>query len=131
MNNQKMIDIAYMLLRVASGFMFMHHGGQKLFGWFGGMPGGKELVLMSQTGIGGILEFFGGLLILLGLATRVTAFLMSGTMAVAYFQFHQPQGLLPIQNKGELAALYCFLFLFMAAYGGGPYSLDAIIRKKR
>lgn len=131
MNNQKMIDIAYLLLRVASGFMFMHHGGQKLFGWFGGMPGGKELVLMSQTGIGGILEFFGGLMIVLGLATRVTAFLMSGTMAVAYFQFHQPQGLMPIQNKGELAALYCFVFLFMAAYGGGPYSLDAVLRKKR
>lgn len=126
-----MIDITFLLLRVASGFMFMHHGGQKLFGWFGGMPGGKELVLMSQTGIGGILEFFGGLLIVLGLATRVTAFLMSGTMAVAYFQFHQPQGLMPIQNKGELAALYCFIFLFMAAYGGGPYSLDAVLRKKR
>ena len=73
----------------------------------------------------------GGALIVLGLFTRPTAFVLSGMMAVAYFQFHAPGGFWPTVNGGVPAVLYCFLFLFMAAYGGGPYSLDAIIRKKR
>lgn len=129
MQRTKATEIVFFVFRVVVGFLFMHHGGQKLFGWFGGMPGGAPLELVSQTGIGGILEFFGGLLIIVGLATRVVAFILCGQMAVAYFQFHQPKGTLPIQNMGEPAVLYCFIFMFIAAYGGGPYSLDAMIKK--
>jgi putative oxidoreductase len=80
--------------------------------------------LLSMSGIGGILEFFGGLLLLMGLFTRPVAFLLSGQMAVAYFLYHAPQGFLPLQNKGELAALYSFLFLFLFFAGGGEWSID-------
>lgn len=119
--------MTHFLLRVVAGFLFMHHGGQKLFGWFGGIPpGGGAAPLGSQAGIGGAIEFFGGLLVLLGLFTRPVAFVLAGEMAVAYFQFHQPQGLAPIQNHGEPAVLYCFLFLFFAAWGPGEWSLDAL-----
>src|SRR5215210_3319762 len=97
MNRDQAIQITLFLLRVVAGLLFLQAGGMKLFAWFGGMPGGMKLELMSQTGIGGILEFFGGLLILLGLFTRPVAFLLSGEMAVAYFQFHQPNGAWPIQ----------------------------------
>jgi putative oxidoreductase len=128
--NQKLVDIAFFLLRVVTGFLFIQFGGMKLFGWFGGMPGGPP-ALMSQVGIGGILEVFGGALILVGLFTRPVAFILSGEMAVAYLQFHQPKGMWPIQNQGVPAALLCFIFLFMAAYGGGAWSLDALIRRKR
>jgi len=117
----------HFLLRVVSGFLFMQHGGQKLFGWFGGIPpAGGPAPLWSQAGIAGALEFFGGILILLGLFTRPAAFLLAGEMAVAYFQFHQPRGMLPIENHGEPAVLYCFLFLFFAAWGAGEWSLDAL-----
>jgi len=120
------------LLRVVAGFLFMHHGGQKLFGWFGGVPpGGGAVPLWSQAGIGGALEFFGGLLVLLGLFTRPAAFVLAGEMAVAYFQFHQPRGAMPIQNHGEPAVLYCFLFLFFAAWGPGEWSLDALRWRRR
>jgi len=121
--------IAFFLLRVVSGFMFMQAGAAILFGWFGGMGGGK-LVLMSQTGLGGILEFFGGLAMVLGLFTRPVAFVLSGTMAVAYWQFHFPHGRWPLQNQGMAAALFCFVFLYIAAQGGGEWSLDAY-RKRR
>jgi putative oxidoreductase len=102
----------------------------KLFGWFGGMPGGGSPPLMSEVGIGGILEFFGGIAILLGLLTRPVAFILAGEMAVAYWQFHAPNGAWPIQNHGEPAVLLCFIFLFFAAYGGGPWSLDALLRRR-
>jgi putative oxidoreductase len=86
---------------------------------------------MSQVWIGGMLELIGGFLILLGLFTRPTAFILSGEMAVAYWQFHAPNGTWPIQNHGEPAVLLCFIFLYMAARGGGDYSLDALMRGRR
>jgi putative oxidoreductase len=103
-----------------------------LFGWFGGMPDGAKVTLMSQTGIGGILEFFGGILIVLGLLTRPVAFVLSGMMAVAYWQFHfYPTGGWPMQNGGVPAVLLCFIFFYMAAKGGGAWSLDALIKSRR
>jgi len=86
---------------------------------------------MSQVGIGGILEFFGGIAIMLGLLTRPVAFILSGMMAVAYWQFHAPQGGWPLQNQGVPAVLFCFIFLYMAAQGAGDWSLDAFVRRKR
>ncbi len=124
--------VTHFLLRVVVGFLFMHHGGQKLFGWFGGIPpNGGPAPLGTQAGIAGVIEFLGGLLVLLGLFTRPVAFVLAGEMAVAYFQFHQPQGLAPIQNHGEPAVLYCFLFLFLAAWGPGEWSLDALRWRRR
>jgi len=124
--------ITYFLLRVVSGFLIFQPGGMILFGWFGGMPGGEKLNLMSQTGIGGILECFGGILIMLGLCTRPVAFILSGMMAVAYWQFHfWPSGGWPMQNQGTPAVLLCFIFLYMAAKGGGAWSLDALIKNRR
>jgi putative oxidoreductase len=82
-------------------------------------------------GIGGVLEFIGGILIMLGLFTRPVAFILSGMMAVAYWQFHAPSGAWPLQNQGVPAVLFCFIFLYMAAQGGGDWSLDALIRRKR
>src|SRR5262247_1764371 len=96
-------EITYFLLRVVSGFLFIQSGGLILFGWFGGMCGGAKVNLMSETGIGCVLEFFGGILILLGLSTRPIAFILSGMMAVAYWQFHFPNGHWPIQNQGMAA----------------------------
>jgi putative oxidoreductase len=125
-------EITYFLLRVVSGFLLMQTGGLILFGWFGGMPGGAKVALTSQTGIGGVLEFFGGILILLGLCTRPVAFILSGMMAVAYWQFHfWPSGGWPLQNQGTPAVLLCFIFLYMAAKGGGAWSLDALIKSRR
>ena len=124
-------QITYFLLRVVCGFLFIQTGGLILFGWFGGMPGGEKVRLLSQTGIGGILEFFGGILILLGLCTRPVAFILSGMMAVAYWQFHFPMGHWPLQNQGMPAVLFCFIFLYMAAKGAGEWGLDALIRRKR
>ena len=124
-------DVAYFILRVVSGFLFAQSGAVILFGWFGGMPGGAKVVLMSQTGLGGIIEFFGGLLVLLGLFTRPAALLMSGTMAVAYFQYHAPNGRWPLQNNGLPAVLFCFIFLYIAAAGSGRWGLDSLTGKNR
>jgi putative oxidoreductase len=112
------------VLRIVSAFLFMQHGMQKLFG-YPGAPQAGGLELLSMTGIAGILETFGGALLLLGLFTQPVAFVLSGQMAVAYFQVHAPQGFWPVLNRGELAALYCFVFLYFAAAGGGPWSIDA------
>jgi len=132
MNMKRAIEATYFLLRAVSGFLFMQSGAVILFGWFGGMPGATSPPpLMSQTGIGGILEFFGGILVLLGLFTRPVAFILSGMMAVAYWQFHAPQGGWPLQNQGMPAVLFCFIFLYIAARGGGDWSLDALLRRKR
>jgi putative oxidoreductase len=125
------VEISYFLLRIVAGLLFFQAGSLKLFGWFGGMPGGGTAQLMSQVGIAGVLEVFGGILIMLGLATRPVAFILSGEMAVAYWQFHAPHGAWPILNQGQPAVLFCFIFLFMAAQGGGQWSLDALIRAKR
>jgi putative oxidoreductase len=123
--------VTYFLLRVVAGLLLFQAGGLLLFGWFDGAPGGQSVTLMSQMGIGGVLEFFGGIAALLGLFTRPAAFVLSGMMAVAYWQFHAPQGLWPVQNQGMPAVLLCFIFLFMAAQGAGEWSLDALLRRKR
>src|SRR5437870_1971279 len=127
MNTNRLVQITYFLLRIVAGFLFIQTGGVILFGWFGGMPAGQTVRLLSQTGIGGILEFFGGILIMLGLFTRPVAFILSGMMAVAYWQFHFPNGRWPVQNEGMPAVLFCFIFLYMAARGAGEWSLDALI----
>lgn len=129
MNRARLNEIAFFLLRVVSGLLFLQAGSMKFLGWFGGVPGsnGTPVKFLTQVGIGGFLEFFGGIAILLGLATRPVAFLLCGEMAVAYWQFHAPKGTWPIQNHGESAVLFCFIFLFVAAHGGGAWSLDALI----
>ncbi len=115
---------AYAMLRIAAGLMFAFHGAQKLFGFLSTHPQPR---VGSQIWIGGIIEFFGGLLVALGLNTRWAAFICSGTMAVAYFQFHWKFALgskfFPAINQGELAALYCFVFFLIACRGGGVWSL--------
>lgn len=105
--------------------IFMQHGSQKLFGLPAGGGPPAPLVLLSLTGVAGVLEFFGGMLLLLGLFTRPVAFLLSGEMAVAYFRMHAPQALLPIVNHGELPVVLCFVFLYFAFAGGGSWSVDA------
>lgn len=109
------------VLRIVTALLFIPHGTQKLFG----VPGAQQAVpaLVSMMGVAGILECIGGLLILVGVFTRPVAFLLSGEMAVAYFTAHAPRGFWPILNQGELAALYCFVFLYLAVAGGGPWSL--------
>jgi putative oxidoreductase len=111
----------------------MQHGSQKLFHYPPtGAPGPvMPFDLMSQTGFAGILEFFGGMLLLLGLFTRPVAFILAGEMAVAYFQVHAPRAFLPIVNRGELAMILCFLFFYFAFAGGGPWSVDALMRLRR
>jgi len=119
----KLTELTFFLLRVVSGLLFCQAGCVKLFGWFGGMPPGTEMTM--QLHIGAVLEVFGGIAIMLGLFTRPVAFILSGEMAVAYFQFHQPNGVWPVQNHGGEAVLFCFIFLYMAAHGGGALSVDA------
>lgn len=120
------VEPIYALLRVVAGLLFAQHGAQKLFGVLGGEVAGEPLMILA-----GVIEFGGGLLIAIGLLTPIVAFLASGQMAAAYFMAHVPQGFWPIQNGGELAALYCFLFLYVAARGGGPYSVDGRFGKRR
>lgn len=115
--------ITLLLLRVVVGFLFSLHGAQKLFGAFEG----NVALIASLMGVAGILEFFGGLMILVGLVTRPVAFLLAGQMAVAYFTAHSPQGFWPIENGGEKAAFYAFLFLYLSARGPGRWSLDAMM----
>jgi putative oxidoreductase len=117
----------YAVLRVVAGLLFVCHGLQKVFGMFGEHGGGHVPTLMLAAGW---IEIVGGLLIALGLFTSIAAFISSGEMAVAYFMVHAPHGALPIVNKGELAVLYCFLFLYIAARGTGPYGLDAMLAKR-
>jgi putative oxidoreductase len=134
MNRDKAIQIAALLLRVVAGLLFMQHGGQKILDWFGGIPAefGGHPPMWSQTWIGGVLELGGGLAVMLGLFTRFAAFIASGEMAVAYFQFHyKPDKFWPIENGGAPATLFAFIFLFFAAFGGGPWSLDTLFWGKR
>lgn len=121
----KLEPTAYALLRATSGFMFLFHGLQKLFGLYGG----KTQPAWTQLWFGGVIELLCGALIMLGLFTRPAALLASGTMAVAFFQFHVAGNFagwhwLPVLNKGELAAVYAFVFLLVAARGPGAFSLD-------
>lgn len=112
------------VLRIITALLFMQHGGQKLFGFPAASP--VETGLFSLMGVAGVLELFGGLLILLGWFTRPVAFLLAGQMAVAYFMAHASRGWWPLLNKGELAILYCFVFLYLTAAGGGAWSLDRL-----
>ena len=113
------------VLRIVAAFMFMLAGTTKLFAFPAGMPHGGTAKLASEIGVGGVLEVFGGALLLLGLFTRPVAFLLAGEMAVAYFQFHFPNSFWPTVNGGVSAALYCFVWLYFSAAGAGPWSLDA------
>jgi putative oxidoreductase len=123
--------VAHTALRVVTGLLYMEHGVQKLFGlllnpsqpWHGPPP------MFSQFWVAGVLETFGGLLIVLGLFTRPVAFLLAGEMAVAYFTAHFPRNFWPIISGGEVPALYCFIYLYLFSTGAGPYSLDAALRR--
>ncbi len=110
----------YALMRIVVGLLFACHGAQKLFG----LLGGQHVPLQSMFGLAGIIEFVGGLMIAIGLLTGTVAFIASGEMAFAYFTAHFPRGPVPIQNGGELAVLYCFVFLYIASRGAGIWGVD-------
>jgi len=116
-------------LRIIAAFLYMQHGAQKLFGVFA-MHQMPSFPLFSFMGLGGVIEFFGGLLVLVGLFTRPAAFILSGQMAIAYFMVHASKGFWPILNGGDLAALWSFLYLYLAVAGGGVWSLDYLLRRK-
>ncbi len=117
---------ALSLLRIVAGLLFMEHGTSKLLGFpHVDMP--MAIAVGSLPWIGGVLELVGGALLVIGLFSRVAAFVLSGEMAVAYWMFHAPQSTFPIENMGDAAILYCFIFLFIAAAGPGPWSVDAAI----
>ena len=116
------------VLRIVAAFLFMPHGAQKLFGFLS--PQHAVLPpLFSLLGLAGVLEFFGGLFLLLGLFTHPVAFILSGEMAVAYFMVHAPKGFWPLRNGGDLAAIFCFVFLYLAIAGGGTWSVDRLWRR--
>ena len=132
-------DPVYCLMRLIVGLMFACHGGQLVLGMLGGMPGSNNA--FTQTG--GWIQLIGGFLIAFGLFTRISAFICSGEMAVAYFMIHVANATTPMakffpiataspqfSNKGELAVFYCWVFFFMVFYGAGRWSLDAIFRRK-
>ena len=115
------------ILRIVCGLLFLPIGSMKLFAWPMGMPPNNATApLLSQMGVGGVLEVVGGTLILLGLFTRPVAFILSGEMAVAYWQFHAPTGFWPMMNQGQPAILFCFIYLYFSAAGAGPWSIDAL-----
>jgi putative oxidoreductase len=122
----KYSDVCYGLMRIVVGLLFACHGAQKLFGLFGGIGASANPLITAA----GVIEFFGGALIALGLWAGYAAFITSGQMAVAYFMMHAPGGYWPIVNKGELAVLYCFVFLYIASRGSGSLSIDALIKKR-
>jgi putative oxidoreductase len=123
------------LLRIVAAFLLMQHGLQKVFGVLmptpapGAPSSHGTFLLLSKMGVAGILEFAGGLFVLVGLFTRPVAFILSGLLAVAYFLSHAPQGFWPILNRGELAALYSFVFLYLAVAGGGSWSIDRLLQR--
>ena len=117
-------DYTYALLRIVSGFLFIFHGSQKLFGFPGGAPEGiPEFIIY----IAGPIELVGGILIMIGLFTREAAFLSAGLMAVAYFMAHATSALFPILNRGELAIMFCFVYLYIACVGSGIWSIDRML----
>lgn len=117
------------LLRIVTAFLFMQHGGMKIFGYPAEAHGAFEL--FSLIGLAGVLELFGGFLLLIGLFTRPIAFILSGQMAVAYFMAHAPQGFWPLNNGGELAAMFSFVFLYFVFAGGGAWSADCLCKCTR
>jgi putative oxidoreductase len=120
----------YAIMRIVVGFLFACHGAQKLFGVLGGVgPSGEAVLVFSLFGLAGGIEFVGGLCILLGWLTGIAAFIASGEMAAAYFMANYPRGIWPILNNGELAVLYCFIFLYMASVGSGAWSMDRALGK--
>lgn len=123
----KYSELAYAAMRVVAGFVFACHGAQKYFG----VLGGSVQIHTTKGVIAGTVELVGGALIALGLFTSIAAFIASGEMAVAYFWVHAKRGFWPILNKGELAVVLCFLFLYIAATGAGRYSLDELRRRFR
>lgn len=120
---RKLEDITLTLLRMVTGILFVPNGYAKLFGE-------QPVDLTSMMGTAGVLEFFGGTLIVLGLFTRPIAFLLSGQMAVAYWLSHAPRAPWPIDNDGELAVLFCFIYLVLSVHGGGDFSIDRLIRRR-
>ena len=127
----KFSGLIYALMRIVVGLMFAQHGAQKLFGWLGGMgEDGGSAAFLSLMFFAGLIEFFGGLLVAVGYQTSWAAFIASGQMAVAYFMRHAGQDLFPIQNRGESAVVYSFIFLYIASHGAGTLSIDAIFGKK-
>ena len=120
-------DRIYAIFRIVIGFLFMCHGLQKMFG----LLGGEKQALGTLPGVAGLLELVCGLLVMLGLFASLAAFIASGLMAVAYFMAHFPQGFWPIQNHGELAVVYCFAFLYIAARGAGPWSIARAARNPK
>jgi putative oxidoreductase len=123
---------AHALLRIVTGYLYLQHGTAKLLG-FPHVAMFDTLSVASLIGFAGILELVGGLLVFLGLFTRPAAFILSGEMAVAYFMAHASKGavLTPMLNQGELAVMWCFVFLYFAAAGAGPWSLDAMLQARR
>jgi putative oxidoreductase len=119
------------VFRIVAGLIFVSFGTMKLFNYPPLPPGTPPIELMSQMGVGGILETVGGLAIVLGVLTRPVAFVLAGEMAVAYFQFHAPQSFFPTSNGGIPAILYCFFFLYLMFAGAGSWSIDAIISRSR
>lgn len=116
------------VLRIVVGLMFMEHGTSKLFHFPASLG---HIELFSLIGLAGVLETFGGALVVLGLFTRPVAFILSGEMAFAYFMAHAPRGFFPLINQGEAAVFYCFVFLYFAAAGGGAWGLDAWLWRPR
>jgi putative oxidoreductase len=114
------------VLRIAAGLLFICHGAQKTLGMFGF----SRVPILSLFGAAGLLELIGGALIILGLFTRPTAFVLCGEMAVAYFRMHAPKAPFPVQNGGELAVFFCFFYFYLIFAGGGAISLDALFRNK-
>ncbi len=129
--DQRLRDTAQTALRIAAGLTYFSHGAQKLLGWFGGFGDGGTADLMTRFGAAGVIETVAGALIVLGLFTRPAAFIASGEMAVAYFWIHSGSGnVMWWHNRGEIVILYSFIWLLFAAWGAGPYSVDAWLRRR-
>ena len=122
---RRLSDTVYSIMRIVVGFLFACHGAQKLFG----VLGGRKELHDPQGLVAGLIEFGAGLLIAIGLFTAIAAFIASGEMAIAYFKAHAPRGFWPIVNRGELAVIYCFIFLYIATQGDGRLSLRRLIQK--
>lgn len=124
----KFAPYIYAILRIITGFLLVSHGSQKLLGF---PPPKQAMALNGLLTVSGVIELVGGLMILFGLFAGIAAFIASGMLAVAYFMVHAPQGFFPILNGGELAVIYCFVLLYIAARGSGNWSVDALLNRSR